>query len=210
MSFTAHKFNEIVFQLLFSLDMGESEEGDLIPFLMRELSVTRKTVRDAYTRAKRIYDTRKELDEVIAAVSKGYELERIGRVERNIIRCALYELYPNNLKNREFGKAGAWSLIQQSGAEAAQIQQVGLQQVGRCRRDQNPRCPAQPKTDSSSCLGINDEPLHSREEVISEALRITRKFSTKEALRYVNALLDEAIYPNGKQPSVSSSSTETA
>lgn len=61
----------------------------------------------------------------------------------------MMKIYPNNLKNREFGKTGARSLIQQSDAEAAQ-----LQQVGRCRRDQNLGCPAQPKTDSSSCLGI--------------------------------------------------------
>lgn len=36
----------------------------------------------------------------------------------------LVALYPINLKNWEFGKAGARSLIQQSGAEAAQLQLV--------------------------------------------------------------------------------------
>ncbi|MCC5831863.1 MAG: transcription antitermination factor NusB [Chlamydiales bacterium] len=146
MTFSSHKFNEIVFQLLFSLDMGESNEEDLIPFLMRELSVTRKTVRDAFDNAKRVYEARKELDETIASISKGYEFERIGRVERNIIRFALYEL-----------------------------------------STQSP---------------------HPREMVISEALRITRKFSTKEAVSYVNALLDESN--NGERPSLFTPKTETA
>ncbi len=148
MSFPSHKFNEIVFQLLFSLDLGACEETDLIPFLMRELSVSRKNVRDAYSQAKRIYDARKELDERIGAVSKGYEVERIGRVERNIIRCALYEL--------------------------------------------------------------NSGALQPREMIISEALRLTRKFSTKEATAYVNAVLDEASPGYGERPSFSPPQAETA
>ncbi len=53
------------------------------------------------------------------------------------------------MKNRAFGKAGAQSLNQRSGAEAAQ-----LEQVVRCRRDQNLGCPAQPKADSLCCFGI--------------------------------------------------------
>jgi transcription antitermination protein NusB len=145
MSFPSHKFNEVVFQLLFSLDVGECEEVDLIPFLMRELSVTRKIVREAYGYAKRIYDKRKELDKVIGAISKGYEVERIGRVERNVIRCAFYEL--------------------------------------------------------------NSETSQPCEIIISEALRLTRKFSTKEATAYVNALLDEAIHGE-RQPSLSPSESE--
>ncbi len=60
------------------------------------------------------------------------------------------KLYRNNMKNRNFGKAGARSLNQRSGGEAAQ-----LEQVVRCRRDQNLGCPAQPKTDSSCCFGIS-------------------------------------------------------
>lgn len=130
MPFSSYKFNEMVLQLLFSLDMGDCLEGDLIPFFMRELSVSRKTVRAAYSHAKNIFVSRLRLDERIAAVSKEYELERIGRVERNVLRFALYEMQTQNAQ--------------------------------------------------------------SREKNISEALRLTRKFSTKEAMAYVNALLDEA------------------
>ncbi len=58
-------------------------------------------------------------------------------------------VYRNSMKNRNFGKAGARSLNQRSGGEAAQ-----LEQVVRYSRDQNLGCSAQPKTDSSCCFGI--------------------------------------------------------
>lgn len=59
------------------------------------------------------------------------------------------EIYTNNLKNWDFGKAGAQSLNQQSDAETAQ-----LEQAPQCRQIQNLECPAQPKTNSSDCLCI--------------------------------------------------------
>ncbi len=90
MSPPQQKFHEIVFQLLFSLDMGDNQEGgDLIPFIMRELSISKKVVREAYEQAKVLFARSEEADELIEATSKSYELERIGRVERNILRYAL-------------------------------------------------------------------------------------------------------------------------
>jgi len=145
MSFPTQKFNEMVFQLLFSLDMGDSLEGDLIPFLMRELSVTRKTVRAAYQKALLIFESREKLDQRIGEISKAYELERIQRVERNILRFAFFEL---------------WS-----------------------------------------------ETEESNEMIISEALRLTRKFSTKEATAFVNAILDTEI--NESRPALSPPKEET-
>ena len=127
-SIAPQKFQEMVSQLLYSLDMGDSLEGDLIPFLMRELAVSRKTVREAFLKAKTVFDARGALDEKIAATSESYALERIHKVERNVLRLALYEL-------------------------------------------------------------AHEEEL-SREQIISEALRLTRKFSTKEATTFVNAILD--------------------
>ncbi len=78
-------------------------------------------------------------------------------------------LYRNNMKNRNFGKAGAQSLNQRSGAEAAQ-----LEQVVRCRRVQNLGCPAQPKIDSSCCFGINkDLPKSARFLLICIAIGVS-------------------------------------
>ncbi len=147
MTYSTHKFNEMVFQLLFSLDMGDCQEEDLIPFLMRELSMTRQNVRAAYNHARAIFDAHKEFDEEIATTSKGYDLERIGRVERNVLRFALHELSTQK-----------------------------------------------------------EQP---RQVIISEALRLTKKFSTKEAVRYVNAVLDTES-TDGEEASLSLPETETA
>lgn len=92
MSFSPLKFREMILQLLFSIDVGESLQEDLIPFLMRELAVSRKNVKAAYEKAKGIWEKREELDETIAGISKDYAFERIHRVERNILRLAFYEL----------------------------------------------------------------------------------------------------------------------
>ncbi|MEZ5314893.1 MAG: transcription antitermination factor NusB [Chlamydiales bacterium] len=128
-SLRIHKFNEIVFQLLFSFDMGECVENDIVSLMMHELLVTRKTVLSAYSHAKSIHEAHGELDQIISNISRDYQIKRIGRVEKNIIRYALY-----------FMKS---------------------------------------KTTS-------------HKKIISEALRLTQKFSTKESAAYVNALLDEA------------------
>ena len=95
---------------------------------MRELSVTRKRVREAYQKARAIYEERGPLDETIGATSEAYALERIGRVERNVLRLALFD--------------------------------------------------------------IENDTERTRESVIAEALRLTRKFSTKEATAFVNGILD--------------------
>ena len=43
-------------------------------------------------RAKNIFDKIPELDEEIAAVSEGWKLDRMGKVDLTIIRLALYEM----------------------------------------------------------------------------------------------------------------------
>ncbi len=128
MSFASLTFHEMVLQLLFSLNVGESAEEDLIPFLMRELRVSRKLVREAYQKAQAVYQCHEAIDEKIGALSEEYALERIGKVERNVLRLAFFEL-----------------------------------------------------------LNEKEAP---REKIIAEALRLTRKFSTKEATAFVNAILD--------------------
>lgn len=131
MSTVSKKNHEIVLQILFAMDMGlglENAEKDVSAFLMRELSVTRNTVRSAYQKANLVYEAKDQLDQKISEISEAYALERIHRVEKNILRLALYE--------------------------------------------------------------IHFEEANSKRMIIAEALRLTRKFSTKEAATYINAILD--------------------
>ena len=80
---------------------------------------------------------KKEIDAVIVTHSQAYDLERIPRVERNIVRLGIYEL-----------------------------------------------------------LFSPDVP---RKVVIAEAMRLARKFATKEAASFVNALMD-SVYKSIENP----------
>lgn len=92
MEFSPQKFREIVFQLLFSIDGSGAPEAALIPFLMKELTVSKKHVSAAYEKANAIWMKVEFLDRIIEENSKEYSLERIKTVEKNVLRVALYEL----------------------------------------------------------------------------------------------------------------------
>ncbi|MFC2049442.1 transcription antitermination factor NusB [Chlamydiota bacterium] len=142
MEFPPQKFREIVFQLLFSFDMGGGVEAELIPFIMRELAVSKKNVSAAYAKAQAVWQNREDLDRVIRHHSKAYSLERIKNVEVNVLRLAFYEL-----------------LIE---------------------KEQNSKI------------------------IISEAHRLTRKFSAIEGASFVNAVLDSLETTDESSPAVPS------
>jgi N utilization substance protein B len=91
-AFPPQKFREIIFQLIFSFDMGGEMEAELIPFFMRELAVSKKHVSAAYFKAQTVWQQCEEIDRLIAGHAKGYTFERIKTVEKNVLRLAFYEL----------------------------------------------------------------------------------------------------------------------
>lgn len=86
------KFREIVFQILYSKDMGEIAEEALVLLLTKELSVTKKSVKEALDKANRISDKFPELDALISKTCASYNFERIRSVERNALRLGVYEM----------------------------------------------------------------------------------------------------------------------
>lgn len=86
------KFREIVFQLLYSNDLTNSEEELQVPFIMSELAVTRRTMHLAYARMRELWQYKHEIDEWIKRVCIAYEFDRIQRVERNILRLGIFEI----------------------------------------------------------------------------------------------------------------------
>ena len=86
------KSREIVVQLLFSFDMGCSNEKDLVLFFMRELSLSQRNVRIAYQKACTIWEIHETLDQKIAETSRDWVVEQIFSVEKNILRLALFEM----------------------------------------------------------------------------------------------------------------------
>jgi N utilization substance protein B len=93
MAVPQQKFREIVFQLLFSSSMGFATQEDMLTLMMKELSVTRKDVRDAQERVLAISSKLDDIDAMIAKVSTSYSFERIQTVERTILRLGVFELF---------------------------------------------------------------------------------------------------------------------
>lgn len=93
MSIPLQKFREIVFQVLYSFDMGNSDHKELARMLMKELNVTQRTLKNAMERAEEILEKKDELDDKIKDVSISYSFDRVPIVEKNILRLALFELF---------------------------------------------------------------------------------------------------------------------
>lgn len=130
MALAVQKFREMVLQILYSTDMAGEEEA-MIAFMMGTLKVTKRSVLSAQEKVGKILARKEELDQFIAGAAIGYEIDRISRVEKNVLRLGIFEM----LFEKEIPEKVA----------------------------------------------------------LAEAIRLTRKFGTKESAQFVNAVLD-AIY----------------
>lgn len=139
MSLPAQKFREIVFQMLYSYDMGRATDENMVELLCAELAVTKKSVKEAQARVHKILEHLNEIDELISKTSHSYAFERIQSVERNILRVSVFELL--------------------------------------------------------------FDPSIPEKVAIVEAMRLARKFSTKESASFVNAILD-VLYKSSQGQSV--------
>lgn len=92
MSLPQKKFREIVFQILYSKDMGDIPDKEMIDLLCKELRVSRKSVKEAWEKALMIDERLPEIDAEIGNASLAYRFERIRSVERNVLRLGVYEI----------------------------------------------------------------------------------------------------------------------
>lgn len=93
MALTQQKFRETVFQMLHAHEFGHCEPDELIRLVMKELKLSRATVRRAFSRVEEVRGHLKEIDEMIERASESYRFERIGLVERSLLRLAVYEIW---------------------------------------------------------------------------------------------------------------------
>lgn len=91
MALAPQKFREIVFQLIYSDDFGS--DANMEEMLMGQLAVTRQSVRKAYAYREKFLEKKELIDALIAEYSEEYAFDRIPRIERNVIRLGLYELF---------------------------------------------------------------------------------------------------------------------
>ena len=92
MALPPQKFREIVFQILYCSDFPAAETEETAIMLMNELKVTKKSVLEAHEKTRQIQAKLFEIDAKIGAYATDYSFERILRVEKTILRLALYEL----------------------------------------------------------------------------------------------------------------------
>ena len=92
MALPKQKFREIVFQILYSMDFTQEMDEAVLDFVMVKLKVGRKSVREASEKVRLIKEHLEELDAKITFHSKDYSLDRIARIEKNILRLGFYEI----------------------------------------------------------------------------------------------------------------------
>ena len=93
MAFSQQKMREIVFQLLYSSDFADGTEADMTEMIMRQLAVTKKVVREAMDQVQLVRGKLDEIDLLISGMSKSYDFNRIPRIERNVLRLGVFELF---------------------------------------------------------------------------------------------------------------------
>lgn len=91
------KFIEVVFQMLYGFDFLKGEEEEIISMMMDQLKITKSKAREAYNYVKKIVKHIDAIDEKISKASKNYKLNRIAKVELNILRVSIYEMLYGNL-----------------------------------------------------------------------------------------------------------------
>lgn len=92
MSLPQQKFREMVFQLLYSKDIGHANSDAMIELMMNELSLSKRNARLAYERVEQILQKTNEIDSLIGSVSTSYDFSRIQTVTKNILRLGVFEL----------------------------------------------------------------------------------------------------------------------
>lgn len=83
---------EWVVQLLFILDMNKQELPQLFEDFWSDRDASKKARRFAEKHVADIVERMGELDEVLRKYSHNWDLHRIGVIERNVIRMAIYEI----------------------------------------------------------------------------------------------------------------------
>ncbi|MBS0647609.1 MAG: transcription antitermination factor NusB [Verrucomicrobia bacterium] len=97
MALNPHKMREIVFHLLYSSDFTQSGQEDSFSVLMQLHQVTKKNLYTAEAQAQEIRTQLPKIDQMISETAKEYEFDRIPRVERNLLRLGVFEIYFSTL-----------------------------------------------------------------------------------------------------------------
>jgi len=86
------KFREIILQILYSYNFVVSDDNNLVLFMMNQIKTTRKNILISLNYVKKILENIDKFDANIKKISTSYDLNRINKIEVNILRLAMYEI----------------------------------------------------------------------------------------------------------------------
>lgn len=93
--FQKRLMRKIVFESLFQIDIKDSSLEDIFftfEKITEGLKLDEKNIDEAKTYIRDIYQNKQEYDNIIEKYSEGWSLERIGSVEKTVMRIFIYEL----------------------------------------------------------------------------------------------------------------------
>ena len=93
--FQKRLMRKIVFESLFQIDIKDSSLEDIFftfEKITEGLKLDEKNIDEAKTYIRDIYQNKQEYDNIIEKYSEGWSLERIGSVEKAVMRIFIYEL----------------------------------------------------------------------------------------------------------------------
>ncbi len=97
MAVSKQKFREIVLQLLFSDGFEGASDAEMLPFMMKQLAVSKSGIRKAQQKKQEIMEKLEEIDRCLANAMTSYRLERVPHLEHAVLRLGAYELLYTNL-----------------------------------------------------------------------------------------------------------------
>lgn len=86
------KSSEAVFQILFAFEMSGHCDEELISVIMQQLELSKRKTKELFDKACLVWQQHKEIDKIITERSKDYDFDRIGLVEKSILRVTLFEM----------------------------------------------------------------------------------------------------------------------
>jgi N utilization substance protein B len=89
---TRRKSRELAMQALFCIDTLKNESDELLEGLSGILKLAPDTQRFYMTLIKGVIDNKSRIDQLIEQFSNNWKINRMGCVDRNILRIATYEL----------------------------------------------------------------------------------------------------------------------
>lgn len=119
MALPLQKFREIVFQIIFCKDLRSLTQEEIVPIIMRELKVSKKSVEKAFAKAELIEKHFSEIDLKISESLIDYTLDRVAKIEKAILRLGFYELLLDSEVPAEVAIAEAVRLAKKFGTPSS-------------------------------------------------------------------------------------------